>query len=207
MVFPSNLFFLPSWDLTHFVLRAQRLKTEAKMESIFDSFCLRIRPADFVDAIDNEHSALQSTPLSKTWPLIRFNDKTQLPPWMKALQRFKNSSYEHTFGVTCITHLPLETWKSMTKDKIKSCLPARPGPLKRFKAARNRLCKFEAALEQLSQQQVLENLKRMHLLAPLWRPGKPCLFSAKILNFSTRPRNVSNVCRNANDLPTDLLIC
>ena len=72
----------------------------------------------------------------------------------------KNSPNEHMFGVTCITHFPLETWKSMTKDEIRSCLPARPGPLKRFKAARSRSCKFKAALVQFSQQQVLENVKR-----------------------------------------------
>ena len=162
IVFPSNLFFLPSWDLTHFALRVQRLKIEARMESMVNSLCLRIRPADFVDAIDNKLSTLQSTPLSKTWPLIRFNNKMQLPPWMKTLQQLKNSPNEHTFGVTCITHFPLETWKSMTKDKIRSCLPAPAGPLKMFKAAKNRCCKFKAALEQFSQQQVLENVKRTH---------------------------------------------
>ena len=205
VVFPSNLFF--SWDLTHFALRVQRLKIEARMEPMVNSLCLRIRPADFVDAIDNKLSTLQSTPLSKTWPLIRFNNKTQLPLWMKTLQQLNNSPNEHTFGVTCITHFPLETWKSMTKDKTRSCLPARPGPLKRFKAARNRFCKFKAALVQFSQQQVLETVKRTHLLAPSWRPDEPYHFCVKMMNVSTRPRNITSACPSAHDLPTDLLTC
>lgn len=107
--------------------------------------------------------------------------------------------------ITCITQLSLEKWNSMTAQEIRSALPTRPGPLKRFRAAINRITRFQDALERFKANQTLENNCRTHILAPNWAQTERCASCNAPINFSCEPRKLTRKCTKPKDFPVQIL--
>ena len=55
----------------------------------------------------------------------------------------------------------------MSALEIRKVLPSKPGPLKRFKVAKNRLTKFKNILKRFKQNQILKEDFRSHVLEPI----------------------------------------
>ena len=93
----------------------------------------------------------------------------------------------------------------MSSEEIWSALPTKPGPIKRFKAAKNRITKFKDVLERLKQNMLLENEFRTHILEPIWAPAGTCACCKMVLNFSAEPRNITRRCYNTTHFPVQVL--
>ena len=93
----------------------------------------------------------------------------------------------------------------MSPEEIRSALPTKPGPIKRFKAAKNRIAKFKDVLERFKQNMILENDFHTHLLEPVWAPTETCACCQKILNFSAEPRNITRRCYSTAHFPVQML--
>ena len=83
--------------------------------------------------------------------------------------------------------------------------PASLAPLKRFKAARNRMLKFKDTLERFKQSQILENEFRTLVLAPVWAPTEASACCKKLLSCTSEPRNITRRCPHPRDFPLLLL--
>ena len=168
---------------------------------------VRITTASFCESVGQDCKLLMNTPLSEKWQIPRFRNKDMPFTWIQQVlqkqQDVANNSL--TTQVTCVTQLSLEKWKSLSSLEIRNALPPRPGPLKRFKAARNRTAKFKDTLERYQQNQLLENDFRTHVLVPAWTSFEPCASCGKLLNFSTEPRNLTRRCPNPRDFDVQLL--
>ena len=93
----------------------------------------------------------------------------------------------------------------LSPEEIRSALPTKPGPIKRFKAAKNRIAKFKDVLERFKQNMILENDFHTHLLEPVWAPTETCACCQKILNFSAEPRNITRRCYSTTHFPVQML--
>ena len=93
----------------------------------------------------------------------------------------------------------------MSDVEIRNILPSKPGPLKRFRAAKRRTVKFKDTLERFKQNQLLENEYRTHVLEPTWAVHEACACCGKLLNFSTEPRNLTRRCPRTRDFDVQLL--
>ena len=150
-----------------------------------------------------------NTPLSVLWPIPRFRGKRIPLAWIQQIAKLQEDIASNCVStlVTCISHVPLEKWRSMSTVEIRNILPSKPGPLKRFRAAKNRTVKlkFEDTLERIKQHQLLENESRTHTLEPPWAMHEACACCGKLLSFSTGPRNLTRRCPRPRDFDVQLL--
>ena len=139
---------------------------------------------------------LMSNPLSETWPVPRFRMKGTPIPWIQQIRALRDDIANNrvTEQIRCVTQLSLERWTAMSPEEIRSALPTKPGPIKRFKAAQNRITKFRDVLERFKQNLILENDFHTHLLEPIWAPTETCACRKKVLNFSAEPCNITRRC-------------
>ena len=150
---------------------------------------------------------MNTAPLSADWKIPRFRSKGEPLPWMKQILQLQSDASNCCLSarVSCITQVPLDRWASLSPLDIRNALSNKPGPLKRFKAARNRLLKFKDALERFKHSQILESEFRTHVLAPVWAPTEACACCKKLLNSSSEPRNITRRCPQPRDFSLLLL--
>ena len=205
--FPDGLFFIPQWNLTQANTKLQALRVEARLTDHVNAQIVRIPTASFCESVGQDRKLLMSTPLSEKWQIPRFRNKNLPFPWIQqVLQKQQDVATNClTTQATCVTQLPLEKWKSLSSLEIRNALPSKPGPLKRFKAARNRTAKFKDVLERYQQNQILENDLRTHVLEPVWTSFESCASCGKLLSFSTEPRNLTRRCPRPRDFDVQLL--
>ena len=148
-----------------------------------------------------------SFPLSENWPIPRFSRKGCPIPWIQQIRMIKDDIKNNrvTEQIQCVTQIPLERWTTMSSEEIRSALPTKPGPTKRFRAAKNRITRFKEVLERFKQNIVLENDFHTHLLEPIWAPTETCVCCKKILNFSAEPRNMTRRCPRSSTFPVQML--
>ena len=168
---------------------------------------MRINPTEFCESVGQAASILETTPLSANWVIPRFRRKGEPFPWIQQILDLQNGSVTNGLSskVSCITDFSLEKWNAMSVLDIRKVLPSKPGPLKRFKAAKNRLTKFKDVLERFKQSQILEEDFRSHVLEPIWAPTELCACCKKPLHFSSEPRNLTRRCTKPCDFPVQLL--
>ena len=205
--FPDGLFFIPKWDLTQANTKLQALHVEARLADNVNAQVVRITTASFCESVGQDCKLLMNTPLSEKWQIPRFRNKDVPFPWIQQILQKQQDVATNCLStqVTCVTQLSLEKWKCLSSLEIRNALTPRPGPLKRFKAARNRTAKFKATLERYHQNQLLENDFRTHVLEPAWTSFEPCASCGKLLNFSTEPRNLTRRCPSPRDFDVQLL--
>ena len=128
-------------------------------------------------------------------------------PWIQQIRPLKEhiASNRVTEKLQCVAQISLESWTAMSSEGIRSALPTKPGPVKRFRAAKNRITRFRGVLERYKQNLILENDFHRHLLEPTWAPTENCACCKKVLNFSAEPRNITRRCPRATRFPTQLL--
>ena len=145
--FPDGLFFVPTWDLTQAKLQALRI--EARLAENVNSQIVRM----FCEFVGHGHKLLMNTPLSEKWQIPRLLGQGVPSPWIQQILKMQQNVATNCLStqVTCITHIPLEKWRSMSSLEMRNALPPKPGPLKRFKAARSRTTKFKDTLERYKQ--------------------------------------------------------
>ena len=207
--FPDGLFFVPRWDLTQANAKLQALRIEARLAENVNAQIVRITTDLLCESVGRDCKLLMilmNTPLSEKWQFPRFRNKDMPFPWIQQVLQIQQDVGTNSLStqVTCVTQLPLEKWKSMSSLEIRKALPPKPGPLKRFKAARNRTAKFKDTLERYQQNQLLENDFRTHVLEPVWASFEPCASCGKLLNFLTEPRNLTRRCPSPRDF--DLVV-
>ena len=205
--FPDCLFFIPRWDLLGASNNIQRIRVEARMTSNVNSQVLRVTTAAFCEAVGTKAKVLMSSPLSEKWPIPRFSRKGGPIPWVQQVRLIKDDIKNNrvTEQIQCITQIALERWTAMSSDEIRSALPTKPGPIKRFRAAKNRITKFKEVLERFKQNMILENDFHTHVLEPIWAPTETCACCKKILNFSVEPRNITRRCPDTSHFPVQML--
>ena len=205
--FPDGLFFIPKWDLLDASNNIQRIRLEARMASNVNSQVLRVSTAAFCEAVGMKAKILMSSPLSENWPIPRFSRKGGPIPWIQQVRLIKDDIKNNrvTEQIQCITQIALERWTAMSSDEIRSALPTKPGPIKRFRAAKNRITKFKEVLERFKQNMILENDFHTHVLEPIWAPTETCACCKKILKFSVEPRNITRRCPNTIHFPVQML--
>ena len=169
-----------------------------------NSQVMRITPVQFCDTIGVSQMTLMTTPLSKQWPVPRFAAKSHLP-WVDQILDMQTDESDVPNQTACITQVTLEKWSSLTAQEIRSALPSRPGPLKRFNAAIKRVTRFKAALERFKASQILENDCRTHVLEPVWAAAERCASCNQLINYSTEPRNLTRRCPKPKDFPVQTL--
>ena len=203
--FPSNVFYTPQWNLVDAAMRLQRIFIEHKIDEQVNTHVLRITPADFCAAFTDKQPIFKNEMISKNWALPRLFSKSRPPPWIALVNELKANRIPPDMKITCITQLSLEKWNSMTAQEIRSALPTRPGPLKRFRAAINRITRFQDALERFKANQTLENNCRTHILAPNWAQTERCASCNAPINFSCEPRKLTRKCTKPKDFPVQIL--
>ena len=93
----------------------------------------------------------------------------------------------------------------MSSDEIRSAPPTKPGPINRFRAAKNRITRFKEVLERFRHNMILENDFHTHLLEPIWAPTETCACCKKVLNFAAEPRNITRRCPSTSYFPVQML--
>ena len=205
--FPESLFFIPDWNLLDASNNIQRIRVEARMASNINTQVLRITTVDFCEAVGLKVKTLMSEPLSEKWIIPRFKRKGAPIPWIQQIRAIRDDIVNNrvTEQIQCITQIALERWTAMSPEEIRSALPTKPGPIKRFKAAKSRITKFKDVLERFKQNMILENDFRTHILEPIWAPTETCACCKKVLNFSAEPRNITRRCYNTTHFPVQVL--
>ena len=205
--FPEGLFFIPNWDLLEASNNIQRLRVEARMASNVNQQVLRITTTDFCEAVGLKTKMLMNNPLSEEWPVPRFRMKGTPIPWIRQIRALRDDIANNrvTEQIRCVTQLSLERWNAMSSEEIRSALPTKPGPITRFKAAQNRITKFNDVLERFKQNLILENDFHTHLLEPIWASTETCACCRKILNCSAEPRNITRRCHAIAHFPVQML--
>ena len=206
--FPEHLYFIPDWDLLDASNNIQKIPVEARMASNINPQVLRITTAAFCDAVGLKAKMLMSNPLSEKWPIPRFKKKGAPIPWILQIHALKDDVANNrvTEQIRCVRQISLERWTAMSPEEIRSALPTKPGPIKRFKAAKNRIAKFKDVLERFKQNMILENDFHTHLLEPIWAPTETCACCQKILNFSAEPRNITRRCYSTTHFLVQMLV-
>ena len=150
---------------------------------------------------------LKVRPCHKDGKFPRFRGKGLPIPWIQQIIQLQKDAVNNCIDtqVNCISHIPLEKWRALSSVEIKNALPPKLGPLKRFKAAKQRLTRFKDALERYKQSQILESDFRTHVVAPCWTSTEACASCAKLLNFSVEPRNLTRRCLRMRDFPVQVL--
>ena len=176
--FPDGLFFIPKWDLTQANTKLQALRVEARLADNVNAQIVRITTALFCESVGQDSKLLMNTPFSEKWQIPRFRNKDMPFPWIQqVLQKQQDVATNClTTQVTCVTQLSLEKWKSLSSLEIRNALPPRPGPLKRFKAARNRTANIRIHLKDTTKIDFL-NMTFAHTY--LSQPG-PLLSRARV---------------------------
>ena len=205
--FPEGLFFIPKWDLTTASAQLQALRVEARLEENVNPQVMRFTTIAFCEAVGQDLKMLENTPLSEKWQFPRFRGKGLPLPWIQQIIQLQRDIVNNCLSsqVTCISHVPLEKWCSMSSAEIRNALPPKPGPLKRFRAAKKRLTRFKDTLERFKQNQLLENDFRTHVIEPKWASTEACACCGKLLNFSVEPRNLTRRCTRTRDFNVQLL--
>ena len=205
--FPDSLFFIPKWDLLDASNNIQRLRVKARMASNVNPQVIRVTTAAFCEAVGIKEKMLISTPLSEKWQIPRFRVKGAPIPWIQQIRAIKDDIANNRVSekVFCVTLIDLERWTTMSAIDIRNALPTKPGPLKRFKAAKTLMIKFKDTLERFKQSQILEHEFRTHVLEPAWTSSEACACCKKLLNFSSEPRNITRRCPRPCDFPVQLL--
>ena len=205
--FPDGLFFIPKWDLSQASAQLQALRVEARLEENVNPQIMRINTTAFCESVGQDLKLLENTSLSEKWHFPRFRGKGLPLPWIQQIIQLQNDSGKKcpSAPVTCISHIPLEKWNSMSSAEIRNALPPKPGPLKRFRAAKKRLIRFQDTLERFKQNQLLENDVRTHIIEPKWASTEACACCGKMLNFSVEPRNLTRRCASTQDFNVQLL--
>ena len=205
--FPEGLFFIPRWDLNEASAKLQALRVEVRLNENVNPHVIRITTSAFCETVGQEQMILENTPLSQRWKFPRFRGKGLPIPWIQQVIQLQKDAVSNCIStqVNCISHIPLEKWSSLNSVEIRKALPPKPGPLKRFKAARRRLTRFKDTLERYKQSQILESDFRTHVIEPCWASTETCACCAKLLNFSVEPRNLTRRCPHARDFPVQVL--
>ena len=168
---------------------------------------MRINTTAFCESVGQDLKLLENTSLSEKWQFPRFRGKGLPLPWIQQIIRLQKDSGNKCpcAPVTCISQIPLEKWNSMSSAEIRNVLPPKPGPLKRFRAAKKRLIRFKDTLERFKQNQLLENDVRTHIIEPKWASTEACACCGKLLNFSVEPRNLIRRCNSTQDFNVQML--
>ena len=195
------------WDLNEASAKCQALRVEARLIENVNPHVIRIATTAFCESVGQEQEILESTPLSQRWKFPRFRGKGLPIPWIQQIIQLQKDAVNNCIDtqVNCISHIPLEKWRALSSVEIKNALPPKLGPLKRFKAAKQRLTRFKDALERYKQSQILESDFRTHVVAPCWTSTEACASCAKLLNFSVEPRNLTRRCLRMRDFPVQVL--
>ena len=199
LTFPSNLFFVPAWDLQGTCRNLSLLQAQTVIEQGVNCQIIRIPPQAFLDAVSGKSCQLQDKDLSAEWPTFRINGKFAQPTWLTQVSDCKLLPIQFQ-EITCISQLPLSTWCNMDPVDIRCKLR---GITKRFIAAKRRYECFKKHFLRVMELAHLNDARLPHILSSEWTMDFRCHFCKRQIFFCKAPDMLQYFCFKAVLLDAD----